>query len=121
MNHTTKLICVGFALMASLPAIAPGQSFQAAVSGIVTDPTGAVVPKVKITVMDTERGVSFSTVTNQDGVYLINNLIPSTYTMTAEAQGFQTHQLTSFPLTAKQDLYLTMLDKVGRSDGETRR
>ena len=56
------------------------QSFQASVSGIVTDPTGAVVPNVKVTVTDTARGVSFSTMGNQDGVYSINNLTPSTYT-----------------------------------------
>src|SRR5215471_3067072 len=116
MNHIMKLTWVVFGLMVLLPAIVPGQSFQAAVSGIVTDPTGAVVPKVKITVTDTERGVSFSTITNQDGVYLIKNLTPSTYTITAEAQGFQTHQLTSFPLTAKQEAIVNITLRLGTTN-----
>jgi len=74
-NVTTLVISVLF----SIPAVTPGQTFQASVSGIVTDPTGAVVPSVKVTMTDTARGVSFTNLTNQDGVYLINNLIPSVY------------------------------------------
>ena len=103
MNPNTKLTLLLLSLIVLLPAMVFGQSFQASVSGIVTDPTGAVVPNVKITVADTERGASFSTMANQDGVYVINNLIPSKYTITAEAPGFQTHQVNSFPLAAKQE------------------
>src|SRR4051794_40341061 len=84
MNHNTKLTLLVLSLVLLVPAIS-GQSFQASVSGIITDPAGAVVPNVKIAVMDTERGASFSTIANQDGVYVINNLIPGTYTITAEA------------------------------------
>ena len=91
MNRNKRLTWLVLSLFVLLPAMVVGQSFQASVSGIVTDPTGAVVPNVKITVTDTERGVSLSTIANQDGVYVINNLIPSTYTITAEAPGFQTH------------------------------
>jgi hypothetical protein len=93
-----------------------GQSFQASVSGIVTDPTGAVVPNVKITAADTERGASFSTIANQDGVYVINNLIPSTYTITAEAPGFQTHQVNSFPLAAKQEAVVNITLHLGTTN-----
>src|SRR4051794_5251354 len=103
MNYKTKLTWLVLSLVILLPAILFGQSFQASVSGIVTDPSGSVVPNVKITVTDTERGVAVSTIANQDGVYVVNNLTPSTYTITAEAPGFQTHQLNSFPLTAKQE------------------
>ncbi|HZT31961.1 MAG TPA: carboxypeptidase-like regulatory domain-containing protein [Bryobacteraceae bacterium] len=98
------------------PAIAPGQTFQASVSGIVSDPTGAVVPKVKVTVTDTQRGVAFTALTNQDGVYLINNLIPSTYKVTAEAAGFQIYQLNSFPLTAKQEAVLNIVLQLGATN-----
>src|SRR5215467_14851510 len=98
MIHNTNLTRLLVSVLILLPAMVFGQSFQASVSGIVTDPTGAVVPNVKVTVTDTERGVSLSTIANQDGVYVINNLIPSTYTITAEAPGFQTYQVSSFPL-----------------------
>ena len=96
-----------------VPAFLPGQTFQSSVSGIVSDPTGAVVPQVKVTVTDTARGVAFKATSNQDGVYLINNLIPSTYKVTAEGAGFQTYQMTSFPLTAKQEAVLNITLQLG--------
>src|SRR4051794_7712658 len=77
-----SLITVGFILLAQGDARA--QSFLASVSGIVSDPVGAVAPNVKVTATDIARGVSFTATSNQDGVYLINNLIPSTYKVTAE-------------------------------------
>src|ERR1700730_1140094 len=95
------------------PSIVRAQSFQASVSGIVNDQSGAVVPDAKITVTDTERGTTFRTTSNQDGVYLINSLIPSTYKVTAEASGFQTYQLTSFPLQAKQEAVLNITLQLG--------
>jgi len=116
MNHYTNFTRLVLCLMVLLPAMVFGQSFQAAVSGIVTDPTGAVVPNVKVSVTDTARGASFSTVANQDGVYVINNLIPSTYTLTAEAPGFQTHQVSAFPLTAKQDAIVNITLRLGATN-----
>ena len=56
-------------------------------SGFVNDPTGAVVPNVKITVTDISRGAPFTTTTNQDGVYFIKNLIPSTYKVVVAVKG----------------------------------
>ena len=80
MRQRSRSVSLFVLLLGLVPSTLFSQSFQASVSGIVTDPTGAVVPNVKVTVTDTERGVSFSTIGNQDGVYSINNLTPSTYT-----------------------------------------
>jgi len=116
INRNAKVNWLVLSLVVLVPAIVSGQSFQAAVSGIVADPTGAVVPNVKVTMTDTERGVSFSATTNQDGVYVINNLIPSTYKVTAEAPGFETHQLNSFPLTARQEAILNITLRLGTTN-----
>ena len=116
MIHSQRVGWLGLVPIVLLPATVFGQSFQASVSGIVTDPTGAVVPKVKISVTDSERGVTFSTVANQDGVYLINNLTPSTYAITAEAQGFQTYHVNSFPLTAKQEAVVNITLRLGATN-----
>src|SRR3954452_1939131 len=116
MSRTSRSGFLVLSLFALLPATLFCQSFQASVSGIVTDQSGAVVPSVKVTVTDTSRGVSFTTMGNQDGVYSINNLTPSTYTLTAEAAGFQTHQLTAFPLTAKQEAVLNITMHLGATN-----
>ena len=103
-------------VMLLLPGSALAQTFQATVSGIVNDATGAVLPSVKVTATDTARGVSLSTTTNQDGVYVLQNLIPSTYRVIAEAAGFQTYQLNAFPLTAKQEAVLNITMQLGATN-----
>jgi Carboxypeptidase regulatory-like domain len=112
-NPYAKVTAIVLSFMLLAPVGAHAQSFLASVSGIVNDPTGAVVPSVKVVATDTARGVSFTTTTNQDGVYIINNLIPSTYRVTVEAAGFQTYQLNSFPLTAKQEAVLNITLQLG--------
>src|ERR1700674_4071632 len=116
MNRFAKITSIVVSLALFVAGIALAQTFQASVSGIVSDHTGAVVPGVKITVKDTERGTAYTATTNQDGVYLINNLIPSTYRVTTEASGFQTYQLNSFPLTAKQEAVLNITLTIGATN-----
>ena len=108
-----SLVAVGLLLLTQADLCA--QSFLASVSGIVNDPVGAVAPNVKVTATDIARGVSFTATSNQDGVYLINNLIPSTYKVTAEAPGFQTYVVSRFPLQAKQEAALNITLTLGTS------
>src|ERR1700680_4494459 len=116
MNRSAKVTSIVLSLVLFGAGLALAQTFQASVSGIVNDPAGAVAPSVKVTVTDTERGTAYTATTNQDGVYLINNLIPSTYRVTAEASGFQTYQLNSFPLTAKQEAVLNITLTIGTTN-----
>jgi hypothetical protein len=114
---TSRFAALALMTLAALftPA-ANAQTFNASVSGIVSDPTGAVAPNVKITVTDNARGTQYSATTNQDGVFLINNLIPSTYKVTAEAAGFQTYVLNSYPLTATQQAVLNITLQLGTAN-----
>src|SRR5713226_302882 len=59
------------------------------VIGVVTDPTGSVVPKAKVTVTNVETGVSRDTVTDGDGSYQILLVPIGAYTVSVEAQGFR--------------------------------
>jgi len=61
-----------------------------AITGTVTDPTGAVIPGAKVTATRVETGVSQFTVTSGAGTYTIPRLVVGTYTVTAEAEGFKT-------------------------------
>jgi hypothetical protein len=110
----TKVVAAVTLMLAAASGIR-AQSL-ASVSGIVNDPAGAVVPSVKITLMDIARGVPVTATTNQDGVYVIKNLIPSTYKVTAEAAGFQTYVVDTFPLTATQEAVLNVVLRIGTSN-----
>ena len=85
----------------------------ASVSGIVSDPSGAVVPNAKVTVTDLNRGGPLVTQTNGAGVYLVKDLIPSDYKITVEASGFRNYEVGSFPLNASQAAVLNVTLQLG--------
>src|SRR6516162_2072342 len=57
--------------------------------GTVTDQTGAVLAGAAVTVIDTERGVARNLTTDAAGEYNAPTLIPGTYTVRVEANGFK--------------------------------
>ena len=66
------------------------QTTTATLSGVVHDPTGAVLPQVKITLKNSARGTTRSTVTDNEGRYNLSNVEPGTYELRAERSGFST-------------------------------
>jgi hypothetical protein len=84
-----KLI-IGFCLTLC-PLMSFGQAVFGSITGTVSDPSGAAVVGAKITIIETGKGVSYSTVTNDSGNYLQTHLIVGTYDVVIEATGFETH------------------------------
>lgn len=65
------------------------QSFTGSVRGTVTDSSQAAVPAAKVTVIDADRGVETSTVTDTSGRYIFTTLPAANYSLRFEAPGFQ--------------------------------
>ena len=63
----------------------PGQ-----LGGVVTDPSGAVVPGAHVTVTNTDTGFSTSTVTDSSGRWLVSNFPAGRVHATVETPGFKT-------------------------------
>src|ERR1700740_181269 len=80
-------------LLLALGAMAQIQNGQ--FSGTVTDPSGAAIPNVKLTVTNTGTNLSVTTTTNSTGAYTVKELPPGSYKITAEAAGFRTVNNTS--------------------------
>ena len=68
------------------PAFA--QQETATITGIVRDPSGAVVPKATVTVTNIQTNISVKTETDDEGAYIIPSLRPGEYSVTAESSGF---------------------------------
>src|SRR5579872_430548 len=66
------------------------QMVQSTIRGTATDPSGAVVPNVTITLINLGTGVTTSGHTDQNGDYEIPGLLRGTYRLTATATGFST-------------------------------
>src|SRR5215467_11126484 len=65
------------------------QSDNGSIAGFAKDASGAVVPNAKITLKNEGTGLERETVTNESGYYVVPNLLPGNYSMTAEAVGFK--------------------------------
>ena len=58
-------------------------------TGVVTDPTGAVIPNVKVVLKDLKQGTNRETKTSDAGVYRFSLLASGTYEVDIDASGFQ--------------------------------
>ena len=86
-----------------------------AISGAVTDPSGAVVPSAKVTATNTATGVASSVSTNATGFYSITNLEPGPYSLDVAVTGFETFEQTGIVLQVGGDLTVNASLKVGAS------
>ena len=66
---------------------------KSSLRGEVTDPTGASIPSASVVVTNSLTQVSRTTKTDPTGHYLVDSLDPGTYTLEAEAPGFNPQQV----------------------------
>jgi len=83
-----RLLLLAALVLFSIPAQA--QVDRATLTGTVKDQLGAVIAGASLAVTHGGTNVTTRVKTTNDGVYLAPNLIPGTYTVQAEAQGFGT-------------------------------
>ena len=86
-----------FAAVAILAASLHAQVSNATgnIQGTITDPSGAVVPDAKVTILNKATGRTIDSSTTSSGVYTSGSLVPGVYTVRIEASGFQTTELTA--------------------------
>ena len=66
-------------LISAFPILGWAQGSLGGLTGHVTDPGGATVPDVAVTVRNMDAGGERTTVTNQEGTYLVGSLAPGRY------------------------------------------
>jgi hypothetical protein len=93
-----------------------GQDINATLSGTVTDPSGAVIPGAKLTLVNEATGFQSSYVSDSGGEYSFGNLTPGKYDLTVAAAGFKAVSQKGIELLVAQrghsDVHLT----VGQAD-----
>ena len=94
-----------------------GQADRATVAGHVTDPSGAVLPGVSVTVRDNSTGATFNGQSNNAGAYSLKELPIGDYTVKMTRAGFKDVQ-SSVHLVATQIQSLDVTMPLG-SAGET--
>lgn len=82
------LICATI-LTIHTPAAMAQTAVTGALSGAVSDASGAVVPNATVTITNTGTGGTQTVMTNGEGRYTASNLAPGSYTISATATGLQ--------------------------------
>jgi hypothetical protein len=75
-------------IVLSLAGAGNAQTFRGAISGTVTDPSGAVVPNAQVKATELSTGVDHATVTTTDGVFAFQDIPLGFYKVTVSASGF---------------------------------
>ncbi|MGB0035780.1 MAG: TonB-dependent receptor [Candidatus Acidiferrales bacterium] len=95
-------------------AHAQGVGSSGNVSGTVTDPSGAAVPKVTVTVTQAEKAIRRTAVTDDSGQYRVTGLLPSDYDVSAGLSGFQTAVLKGVVVNVGQTTIVDFQLKLSR-------
>jgi trimeric autotransporter adhesin len=115
-NNRFKLVLTTiniFFLLWTMTAMLFAQSYQGGVRGTVTDPQGAAVGNVKVTLTNQGTNESRSTVTNADGTYVFSAVDPANYAITAEAPSFKKFERTGVTVGTQQFLTVDLGLQVG--------
>ncbi len=88
----------------------------ATLQGTVTDPQGAVIPQAQITITNTATGVVRTTTANETGDFSAVGLVPGTYSVRVEHQGFKVADLKGIVLSVGARESLPIRLAVGTSN-----
>jgi hypothetical protein len=100
-----SLFLLGIILI--LSSVSSAQVETATISGVITDQSGAVVAGVEARVTNTDTNVTWTSVSNGSGVYLVTGLKPGRYRIHIAREGFKGIDVT--------DLILNVQDSVSRN------
>jgi hypothetical protein len=87
-SYKLTILVLVFSLM-GISSLQAQTSTTGNIAGIVTDPTGAVVPGASVTLRNLDTGNSTSKTSNAEGSYNFALLAPGNYSLSANATGFQ--------------------------------
>jgi Carboxypeptidase regulatory-like domain len=99
-KNVAYLCLLTVCLVGSLSA----QTYQGRILGLVTDPTGAVLPGAQVTIIDVATGATRTLTTTTSGEFVAPNLEPGPYTVMVEAAGFQKFQRIGLQLEVARDI-----------------
>jgi WD40 repeat protein len=111
--NLTKIVLSTILCACLLALSLPGQTITGAITGTVTDPSGAVVPNAKITATNQATNVSTDVQSNEAGVYNLLFLPIGHYTVSVSASGFKKSSLGPFKLEGNQTARVDIKLEVG--------
>jgi len=84
--------------------LAHSQAARGAIGGEVRDPSGAVIPNVQIKLVEIRTNQEYEAKTDKSGFYTIVNLLPGSYRLMVEAEGFKRFTQEGIQLTTGEKM-----------------
>src|ERR1700688_586425 len=106
-------VCLATVFSVLLPTLLPAQGTGGRILGRVTDPSGAVLSNVKVTVVNEGTNVSRDATTNSGGDYDFVEVPVGTYRLEFDLSGFKKNIRRDITLDINQVLTLNMTMRVG--------
>jgi hypothetical protein len=113
MKGILGAICGGL-LGAALVSSTVWAQATAQINGTVKDTTGAVLPGVEITAVQTDTGIARTTVTNETGSYALPNLALGPYRLEAALPGFRTFRQIGIVLQVASNPVINVTLEIGQ-------
>jgi hypothetical protein len=107
------LACFFYLFIYLLPSTALAQLYSSSITGVIRDPSGAVVPGAIVTLTDSGKGFTYSSETDSVGRYVLRSLPPSSYKLKVEMQGFNTYVQEGIVLDVNQNATIDVSLKLG--------
>ena len=89
------------------------QSIFGTITGVISDPSQAVLPNATVKLVDQGSGSTRDTVTNSDGYFTFASVPPGTYQLNVESKGFELYKQTNIALLGGEKRNINVTMKVG--------
>ncbi|HYM05843.1 MAG TPA: TonB-dependent receptor, partial [Terriglobales bacterium] len=113
MNRQLRTVVLCSLVLLLSAATVWAQLYSSTVSGLVTDPSGAVVPGAQVKLVDEQKGYSFAATSDSTGRYLFRSIPPGSYKVSVQAQGFQAQEQPGVKVDINQNVTVNFALQVG--------
>ena len=110
--NISKIVLVTL-LAVAMASLSFGQRTDATFAGVVTDPSGAVLPGAEIQLINEGTAAAMQQVTRETGEFVFNFVPVGTYTLKIAMPGFRSYESRGIPLSGAQNVRRTYALEVG--------
>ena len=112
LRASALVLAAVFVLFVSTPLMAQS-STAGRVSGMVTDPTGALVPKAEMQLLNVSTNAALTTTSDNSGGFIFPVVPPGIYRLTVKMAGFRTASITDLQVDVEKSLAIPVKLEVG--------
>jgi hypothetical protein len=108
-----RLLMMTPVLVLLLAGVAAAQELRGRVQGLVHDATGAVIPNARVTLRNVNTNVEVVRNTNETGQYVFDYVLPGTYELRVELEGFRSFLQQNILVQTRADITVNARMELG--------